>query len=76
MNRSWSLWEVTPPTRGGTPARLRSFTYMDEFFFETATGLRAQSSEILRRWETRVLAEIPAASTIDAEVLRDHRQRE
>jgi signal transduction histidine kinase len=39
---------------------------------ETAARLRARVPEVLERWETQVLAEVPAASTVDTEVLRDH----
>lgn len=45
---------------------------MDAILSETATRLRAEVAEILQRWESRVLAEVPAASTVDREVLRDH----
>lgn len=43
-----------------------------ELLSETATRLRAQVPEVLQRWETQVLAEVPAASTVDNRVLRDH----
>lgn len=45
---------------------------MEELLSKTATSLRAQSPEILRRWEERVLAEVPAANTVDRVVLHDH----
>jgi two-component system CheB/CheR fusion protein len=45
---------------------------MPDFLSETATQLQTKVPEVLRRWEAQVLAEVPAASTVDAKVLRDH----
>jgi signal transduction histidine kinase len=45
---------------------------MTELLSEISTRLRAQVPEVLQRWEHHVLTEVPAASTVDTEVLRDH----
>jgi signal transduction histidine kinase len=45
---------------------------MDKLLSKAARRLRAQSPQILQRWEAFVLEEVPAASTVDREVLRDH----
>jgi len=45
---------------------------LSELLSEIATRLRAQVNEVLRRWEARVMAEVPAASTVDTKELRDH----
>jgi signal transduction histidine kinase len=47
---------------------------MADLLSETATCLRAQVPEVLRRWEAQVLKEVRAASTVDSEELRDHLQ--
>src|SRR5690242_12171676 len=45
---------------------------MKELLSEISTRLRAQVPEVLQRWEHHVLAEVPAARTVDTEILRDH----
>jgi signal transduction histidine kinase len=45
---------------------------MADLLSETATRLRAQVPEVLERWEAQVLAEVPAARTVDSRELRDH----
>lgn len=45
---------------------------MADLLSETAQRLQARVPEVLQRWETQVLAEVPAASTVDQEELRDH----
>jgi signal transduction histidine kinase len=45
---------------------------MSEFLSETAKGLKARVPEVLERWESRVLAKVPAAATVDHKELRDH----
>jgi signal transduction histidine kinase len=45
---------------------------MTDLISETARRLRVRVPEVLRRWEAQVLAEVPAASTVDTEELRDH----
>jgi signal transduction histidine kinase len=45
---------------------------MSDFLSDTAKGLQARVPEVLERWESRVLAEVPAAATVDHKELRDH----
>jgi signal transduction histidine kinase len=45
---------------------------MADFLSETARRLQGCVPEVLERWEARVVAEVPAASTVDQEELRDH----
>jgi len=45
---------------------------MDDLLTEVSTRLRAQVTEVLKRWEARVLAQVPAASTVGTKELRDH----
>src|SRR5687768_15906759 len=60
------------PGPAGVNRFLKWFLTMADLLSETAIRLRAQVPEVLRRWEGQVLAEVPAASTVDTEELRDH----
>lgn len=53
-----------------TPAIPHSPT--TELLSEISTRLRAQVPDVLQRWERQVLTEVPAARTVETEVLRDH----
>lgn len=45
---------------------------MTDYLSETAKRLKTRVPEVLERWEAQVRAEVPAASTVDHEELRDH----
>jgi signal transduction histidine kinase len=45
---------------------------MVDLLSKTAQRLQARVPDVLQRWEAQVLAEVPAASTVDQKELRDH----